>query len=58
MRTLRLVPLQLLVFALPAFAQTFDHHGTAYGTGSVVFVQSPNGNEYWNLYHGIERSLR
>lgn len=32
----------------------FDHHGTAYGTGSVVFVQSPDGAETWNLYHGID----
>lgn len=33
----------------------FDHHGTAYGTGSVVFVQSPDGREMWNVYHGIDR---
>lgn len=32
----------------------FDHHGTAYGTGSVVFVQSPDGLETWNVYHGID----
>lgn len=32
----------------------FDHHGTTYGPGSVVFVPSPNGSEYWNLYHGID----
>jgi len=33
----------------------FDHHGTAYGPGSVVFVQSPDGTETWNMYHGIDK---
>ncbi len=32
----------------------FDHHDTAYGAGSVVFIQAPNG-EWWNFYHGIDR---
>lgn len=32
----------------------FDHHGTTYGPGSVVFVPSLDGSEYWNLYHGID----
>jgi GH43 family beta-xylosidase len=32
----------------------FDHHGTAYGPGSVVFVPSPDGTEMWNMYHGID----
>jgi GH43 family beta-xylosidase len=35
----------------------FDHHGTAYGPGSVVFIQSVDGHETWNLYHGFN-SLR
>lgn len=33
----------------------FDHHGTVYGPGSVVFVPSPDGTQWWNLYHAIER---
>lgn len=32
----------------------FDHHGTAYGTGSVVFVRSVDGTETWNMYHGYD----
>lgn len=32
----------------------FDHHGTTYGPGSVVFAPSPDGSEYWNMYHGID----
>ncbi|MHB8733713.1 MAG: glycoside hydrolase family 43 protein, partial [Terriglobales bacterium] len=32
----------------------FDHHGTAFGTGSVVFIPSLDGSEMWNLYHGID----
>lgn len=31
-----------------------DHHGTAYGPGSVVFVPSPDGTEWWAVYHGID----
>ena len=31
-----------------------DHHGTTYGPGSVVFVPSLNGDQYWTLYHGID----
>lgn len=33
----------------------FDHHGTVYGPGSVVFVPSPDGRQWWNVYHAIER---
>ena len=33
----------------------FDHHGAAYGPGSVVFVPSPDGLQFWNLYHAIDR---
>ncbi len=33
----------------------FDNHHTAYGTGSVVFVRGTEPNEYWNMYHGIDR---
>ncbi|WNL44690.1 glycoside hydrolase family 43 protein [Dyella sp. BiH032] len=33
----------------------FDHHGKVYGPGSVVFVPSPDGRQYWNVYHAIER---
>lgn len=33
----------------------FDHHGSVYGPGSVVFVASPDGRQWWNLYHAIER---
>ncbi|HEY4143519.1 glycoside hydrolase family 43 protein [Pinirhizobacter sp.] len=33
----------------------FDHHGTVYGPGSVVFVPSPDGKQQWNVYHAIER---
>ena len=32
----------------------FDHHGTAFGTGSVAFIASPDGSEMWNFYHGID----
>ncbi len=34
----------------------FDHHGGVYGPGSVVFVPSPDGTQYWNLYHAIDRT--
>jgi GH43 family beta-xylosidase len=34
----------------------FDHHDTAYGPGSVVFVPSTDGTEIWNVYHGIDRT--
>ena len=34
----------------------FDHHGTTYGSGSVVFVQSLDGKQFWNLYHAIDTS--
>jgi GH43 family beta-xylosidase len=33
----------------------FDHHGTVYGPGSVVFVPSPDGRQWWNMYHAIDR---
>lgn len=33
----------------------FDHHGKVYGPGSVVFVPTPDGREYWNVYHAIDR---
>lgn len=33
----------------------FDHHGTVYGPGSVVFVPSPDNRQWWNVYHAIER---
>jgi GH43 family beta-xylosidase len=33
----------------------FDHHGTVYGPGSVVFVRSPDGRQWWNMYHAIDR---
>lgn len=33
----------------------FDHHGRAYGPGSVVFAPSPDDRQWWNLYHAIER---
>ena len=33
----------------------FDHAGTVYGPGSVVFVPSPDNRQWWNLYHAIER---
>jgi GH43 family beta-xylosidase len=33
----------------------FDHQGKVYGPGSVVFVPSPDGREYWNVYHAIDR---
>ncbi|MEP7187008.1 MAG: glycoside hydrolase family 43 protein [Rhodanobacter sp.] len=33
----------------------FDHHGKVYGPGSVVFVPSPDGSQWWNVYHAIER---
>lgn len=32
----------------------FDHHGKVYGPGSVVFVPSPDGTQYWNFYHAID----
>ena len=32
----------------------FDGHHTSWGTGSVVFVPSPDGKETWNVYHGID----
>jgi GH43 family beta-xylosidase len=32
-----------------------DHHGAAYGPGSVVFVPSPDGTELWNVYHAYDR---
>jgi GH43 family beta-xylosidase len=33
----------------------FDHHGLAYGPGSVVFVPSADGTELWSLYHAYDR---
>lgn len=33
----------------------FDRHGKVYGPGSVVFVPSPDGKQWWNVYHAIER---
>lgn len=33
----------------------FDHHGEAYGPGSVVFVPSADGTELWSLYHAYDR---
>lgn len=33
----------------------FDHHGKVYGPGSVVFAPSPDGRQWWNLYHAIDR---
>lgn len=33
----------------------FDHHGKVYGPGSVVFAPSPDGTQWWNVYHAIER---
>jgi len=33
----------------------FEHHGTVYGPGSVVFVSSPDGRQWWNMYHAIDR---
>lgn len=33
----------------------FDHHGTTYGPGSVVFVPSPDGSEAWNVYHAYDQ---
>ena len=33
----------------------FDHTRTVYGPGSVVFAPSPDGTQWWNLYHAIER---
>jgi GH43 family beta-xylosidase len=32
----------------------FDHHGRAYGPGSVIFVPSPDGTELWSLYHAYD----
>jgi len=32
----------------------FDSHDQSYGPGSVVFVPSADGSEYWVLYHGID----
>jgi len=34
----------------------FDHHGLTYGPGSVVFIRSSEGTQYWNFYHAIESS--
>jgi GH43 family beta-xylosidase len=31
-----------------------DHHGTAYGPGSVVFAPSADGTELWTLYHSYD----
>jgi hypothetical protein len=33
----------------------FDHHGTAYGPGAVVFVNSPDGSELWTVYHAYDQ---
>lgn len=33
-----------------------DHHSNVFGPGSVVFVPSIDGSEYWVLYHGIDNS--
>ena len=33
----------------------FDHDKKVYGPGSVVFVPSPDGHQWWNVYHAIER---
>ena len=33
----------------------FDHTDTVYGPGSVVFAPSPDGRQWWNMYHAIER---
>ena len=33
-----------------------DHHDGTYGPGSVVFVPSVDGSEYWMMYHGIDNS--
>ena len=33
----------------------FEGHGTVYGPGSVVFVPSPDGRQWWNMYHAIDR---
>jgi GH43 family beta-xylosidase len=35
----------------------FDHHGSTYGPGSVVFVPSLDGRESWVIYHATD-SLR
>lgn len=32
----------------------FDSHDRVYGPGSVVFVPSVDGSEYWVLYHAID----
>jgi GH43 family beta-xylosidase len=32
-----------------------DHHGAAYGPGSVVFAPSADGTELWSLYHAYDR---
>lgn len=32
----------------------FDHHGTTFGPGSVVFVQGAERDHFWNLYHAID----
>jgi hypothetical protein len=31
-----------------------DHHSNVYGPGSVVFVPSTDGSEFWNVYHAID----
>jgi len=32
-----------------------DQHGKSYGTGSIVFTESPDGLETWCLYHAYDR---
>jgi GH43 family beta-xylosidase len=33
------------------YGPILDNHGTAYGNGSIVFVPSMDGSEFWALYH-------
>ena len=32
----------------------FDGHHASYGTASNVLVNSPDGTELWNVYHGVD----
>lgn len=36
------------------YGPILDNHGSSYGNGSVVFVPSVDGSQYWAIYHSHE----
>lgn len=46
----------LLTGSWVKYGPILDNHGSSYGNGSVVFVPSVDGSEYWALYHSHEVS--